>query len=133
MAHILLIEDSTAQRELFADFLREDGHTVSTAASGDEGMELLESLSPDLLVMDILMPGLDGISAVREVLRKSPDTPIILHTAYPQYQKTLGELRVNAVVVKSCDPQPLKAKIAEVLQQQSQDIRQSPAGGKAER
>jgi CheY-like chemotaxis protein len=129
MAHVLLIEDSPAQRELFAEFLREDGHVVRTAGEGKEGLALLAEAQPDILVTDILMPGMDGIEALQQALEQHEGLPVVLHTAYPQYENRLPKGTVAAVVVKSCDPAPLKAKLREIVARIDQlGVRAASAG-----
>jgi CheY-like chemotaxis protein len=81
---ILVVEDHEVNRELVEDLLTVAGFTVAAFASGEEGLAWLESHRPDLIVMDINLPGRDGLSLTRE-LKSRPDTaaiPVVALTAY---------------------------------------------------
>src|ERR1700692_1645044 len=81
---ILVVEDHDMQAKLVSFLLQEAGHTVQIAASAEEALEILRSFSPDLILMDLDLPGMDGLELMR-VLRLDPvqsTTPIIALTAY---------------------------------------------------
>ncbi|MEA5536535.1 response regulator transcription factor [Crocosphaera sp. XPORK-15E] len=80
MRTILVADDSTAQRELIAGLLIENGFSVTTAINGAEALEKLESLSPDLIILDVVMPKLNGYQTCRSI-KNDPKTghiPVIL-------------------------------------------------------
>lgn len=84
MSKILYIEDHPAQRDIMAQMLELSGYEVAVAADGIEGVEQARSWSPDLILMDLRMPRMDGFEAIRE-LRKDPSTasiPIIAISAW---------------------------------------------------
>ena len=98
MADILLIEDSATDAHAYGSVLRADGHEVRTAGSGEEGMELAQQHAPDLIIMDIVMPGVNGFQATRE-LRRSNDTasiPIIMMSTKDQEIDRIWGLRQGA-------------------------------------
>ena len=70
---ILIVEDNTNNRELFGDILTFQGYEVSVAADGQEGVDLARILMPDLILMDIQMPGMDGMTA-NDILKGNPAT-----------------------------------------------------------
>src|SRR5438477_7691407 len=116
MACILVVEDNENLRELYEQELTEEGYTVLLAASGDEALQLLSGRRPDLIVMDIAMPGKDGIQTMHEILALHRVVPIILNTAFPQYRDHYESWPANAYLVKSGDLTELKAKIQEMLE-----------------
>lgn len=80
MARILIVEDSPTDRKAIKSMLDNIGHSVSLASSGEEGVEKAKAEHPDLILMDIVMPGMNGFKATR-TLSKDPDTasiPIII-------------------------------------------------------
>jgi DNA-binding response OmpR family regulator len=81
MARILIIEDEMPMRTALADLFQAEGYRVITAADGISGLERALQDSPDLLLVDVMMPGLDGFSLCREVRRRVPLLPILLLTA----------------------------------------------------
>ena len=76
MAHILIIDDSPTERHFISKILKQTGHQVSTADSGEEGVEAAKSIHPDLILMDIVMPGMNGFQATRQI-SKTPETSTI--------------------------------------------------------
>jgi len=84
MAHVLIVEDEEDSREFVARFLQRSGHRVTPAPDGREGLRLLLTVSPDVVVTDVRMPGLDGIALI-EVMRsylRWYDLPVILLSAH---------------------------------------------------
>lgn len=77
MAHILVIDDEQQLCNAIRQFLEHDGHRVTLAANGDEGLERYRSGRPDLIITDVLMPGKDGVEVLAEIRRRDHDTPII--------------------------------------------------------
>ena len=77
MAQILILEDDNALRETLAMALTKKGHMVVSAASGDEGIEKLVGGDFDLVVIDILMPGIDGFGVLQEMKRLLPAVPTL--------------------------------------------------------
>ena len=80
MTDILVVEDNTELREILADFLRNEGYTVSTAGDGDKALALYEKYGARLLVLDIMLPGASGMRILDKV-RESSNTPVIMVSA----------------------------------------------------
>lgn len=78
--HVLLIDDSIVIRKLLRAILESDGFRVSEASSGEEALNLLPTLQPDLISMDVHMPGIDGFETTRRIMQARP-TPIVIVTA----------------------------------------------------
>lgn len=115
MALILLVEDDPNQCVLYAEELKREGHEVITAHDGKEAISQVENVRPDLVVMDISMPGMDGIEAMSRMLAKDHKLPIILNSAYATYKENFRAWSADAYVVKSSDLSELKDAIKRVL------------------
>ena len=80
MAHILIIDDSPTERHFLKSLLSGVGHDISTAESGEQGIEMAKSSKPDLILMDVVMPGMNGFQATRS-LSRAPETseiPVVM-------------------------------------------------------
>ncbi len=126
MTTILLVEDDPNQCLLYANEIRGAGYDVITARDGREALELVEKARPDLVVMDVSMPGIDGIEAMSRMLAKDHKLPIILNTAYATYRESFRSWSADAYVVKSSDLTELKDTIKKVLERRSRPA--APAG-----
>jgi two-component system OmpR family response regulator len=93
---ILLIEDDTRLSALVADRLRGEGHTAETAADGDEGLRLASSGRFDLAVVDVMLPGLDGLHVASTLRERGVTTPILMLTARDTIDDRVAGLRAGA-------------------------------------
>ncbi len=116
MAKVLIIEDEKSLRTLYEQDLRRDGHDVVSAATAKEGLEILEAERPDLIVLDIRMPGMDGLEAMGRILDRHPRLPVILNSAYSSYKDNFMSWAADAYVVKSSDTSELRARVREILE-----------------
>jgi len=121
MATILLVEDDEHQQLLFEEELKEDGYEVVVASSGQQALEVVGRVEPDLVILDIAMPGMDGIEALGRLLSRNNQLPVILHTAYATYKDNFMTWSADAYVVKSSDLSELKAEVARVLAKRQAD------------
>jgi CheY-like chemotaxis protein len=126
VAVILVVEDDPNQCLLYAKEIRGAGYDVVTARDGREALELVEKARPDLVVMDVSMPGIDGIEAMSRMLARDHKLPIILNTAYATYRESFRSWSADAYVVKSSDLTELKNTIKKVLELRSRPS--APAG-----
>ncbi len=115
MITILLVEDDKNQRLLYAQELSNDGYEVITASDGKEALEKVQEQLPDIVIMDINMPKMDGIEAMGRILSTNKTIPVIINTAYSNYKDSFMSWAADAYIVKSSDLSELKAKIKEVL------------------
>lgn len=116
MAHkILIVDDEENQRKLYAQVFEEEGYTVIEADSGRSALEKLTKEHPDLVILDICMPGMDGMEALGKMLSSDERVPIILNTAYGVYKDNFMSWAADAYVVKSADFTELKKKVKELL------------------
>jgi len=118
MSRVLLVEDEKNQRLLYQQELLEEGYEVDVVKDGREALGRIEESRPDVIVLDICMPGMDGIETLGQVLSRDNTIPVILHTAYSSYKDNFMTWSADAYVVKSSDLAELKAKLEEVLAKQ---------------
>ncbi|MBQ4244376.1 MAG: response regulator transcription factor [Clostridia bacterium] len=113
---ILVVDDDTNICELLRLYLEKDGYSVVIANDGNTAVKKFEEENPDLMILDIMLPGLDGWQVCREV-RKTSDKPIIMLTAKGEtFDKVLGfELGADDYVVKPFDAKEILARIRAVL------------------
>ncbi len=81
MAKILVIDDSLFMRMQVKDILLGAGHQVEEAANGEEGLEQAAASTPEVIILDLLMPGLSGEEVLAELRQQGIETPVIVHTA----------------------------------------------------
>ena len=115
-ATVLVVDDEPMVREVVARYLELDGLRVEQAADGTAAAEWLADHRPDLVVLDIMLPGVDGLSILRQ-LRAAGDVPVILLTARAdEIDRVLGlELGADDYVVKPFSPRELAARVRSVL------------------
>ena len=116
MSKILVIEDEKNLRLLYKQDLEQDGHEVVTAATAPDGIAMVESEHPDIVVMDIRLPGMDGLEAMAKVLEKHPKLPVVLNSAYSSYHENFMSWAADAYVVKSADTDELRTRVKELLE-----------------
>jgi len=112
---ILVVEDEEGLRLFYEEELEAEGYEVITATNGKEAIQKLEEDKPDLVVLDIVMPVMDGMEALGRILGKDRKIPIILNTSYPGYREDFMSWAADAYVTKSSDLGELKRKIKELL------------------
>ncbi len=96
-APILIIEDEESMREALRDWLTEGGYKVETAKDGEEGLEIISGHNISLVLLDLRLPGKDGISVLKEAKTIRPHLKVIIITAYPSPQTKAAALKEGAV------------------------------------
>jgi len=116
MPTILIIEDETELARVLRSYLENSGMTVFTANRGDRGLALFEQTRPDLVILDLNLPGMDGLDVARQIRRKD-DTPIIMVTARVEEADRLVGLELGAddYVTKPYSPREVVARVRAVL------------------
>lgn len=121
MKKIMLVEDDANQAILYQQELEGDGFEVIIARNGREAVELADKSKPDIVVMDISMPGMDGIEAMGRILSEHNKLPVILNTAYSSYKDNFLSWSADAYVIKSSDLTELKQTINKLLEKKAQE------------
>jgi len=113
---VLVVDDETKIREIVRSYLEREGFEVAEAHDGDAALKIVRDWQPDLVVLDVMMPGTDGIEALRR-LRTTSEIPVILLTARSDEVDTLVGLSVGAddYITKPFRPRELVARIKTVL------------------
>jgi len=114
---ILVIDDELFVRELLQEFLIKEGYKGYVAESGEKGINLIRATPVEIALIDLKMPGMDGISALKEIKKIAPDTIAIILTGYPTIESSIEALRSGAYdyVVKPFKLNDLKNTIARAL------------------
>ena len=128
MSRVLVVEDDKDIAELIAHYLQKAGHTVETVATGTAGLKRAKEAAPDLILLDLMLPGMDGLM-VCQTLRSDPGTaaiPIIMLTARGEEGDRIAGLELGAddYVTKPFSPGELTARVAALLRRV-----QRPAAG----
>jgi DNA-binding response OmpR family regulator len=115
--HILIIDDEAGLRQTLARILQRAGFEVTTAASGLEGLGLLDQHPFDLLYLDIRMPDMNGLDVLKAIHERFPDLPVILFTAQPDLNSAVEALRRGATdyLLKPLKPQTVIDRTKTVL------------------
>ncbi len=115
--HILVVDDDREIRRLLGDYLARNGYRVSTAADGNEMRHLLGHSKPDLVVLDVMLPGTDGLELCRELRSQNAATPVIMLTARDEeMDRVIGlEMGADDYLAKPFNPRELLARIKSVL------------------
>ena len=97
MAKVLMVDDSRTSRKLLRSILEEGGHeVVGEAVNGQEGVQQFQALKPELVTMDITMPEMDGISAVKEIKKVDPNAKIVMCSAMGQQAMVIEAIQAGA-------------------------------------
>jgi DNA-binding response OmpR family regulator len=112
---ILVVDDERNLRLLYEKELRDEGYQVALAPDARAAMDYLSRTRPHLIVLDIKMPGMDGLEALGRILSKDNTIPVILNSAYSSYRDSFMSWSADAYLTKSSDTTELKAKIRELL------------------
>jgi len=113
---IMVVDDEDNIRLLYKEELEEEGYKIAAAASGEEALEILSKVNPDLIVMDIKMPGMSGVETLIKVKEIDKNIPVILCSAYGDYKQDFTTWASDAYVVKAASLDELKRSIIEVLE-----------------
>lgn len=112
---ILVIDDDAGMRELLDAELKDAGYEVTTSETAFDGLALLQKKHFDLVVLDIKMPGMDGIEALGRIIGVERGLPVVIHSAFSHYKDNYLTWSASAYVIKSGDFSKLKETIKTLL------------------
>jgi len=114
-ARLLVVDDEENIRFLFKEELEEEGYSVAVASNGLEALEKIKKSIFDLVILDIKMPGMNGIEALNEIKNMNKNLPVILCSAYGEFKQDFSSWASDGYVVKSADTKELKQTIQGLL------------------
>lgn len=127
---ILLIDDEEVLLETVSDDLKEVGYQVTTASSGEEGLDTFKNNSHDLVIVDLKMEGMDGLEVSRNIKNLNPKTPVMILTGYGSMESAIEALRLNIddYIIKPVNRDDLFQKVTSCLdkKKQSQTLNPKP-------
>lgn len=112
---IMVVDDEESIRFLYEEELKDEGYYVVSYPDALSAIDDFDKQKPDLVLLDISMPKMSGLDALRILKDKSSNTPIIMSTAYSHYKQDFSAWIADAYIVKSPDMTELKEKIKELL------------------
>jgi DNA-binding response OmpR family regulator len=115
MKKVLIVDDEPHLRLLYETDIRRAGFETMTAANAEQGLEYVETMRPDLVILDIRMAGMDGVEALQRILDRDNTIPVILNTAYSSYRENFLTWAADAYVTKSSDTTELIETVKELL------------------
>ena len=115
MKKVLVVDDEENIRFLYKEELEEAGYQVTVAATAEDAMEKIKLDKPDVITLDIKMPGMDGIEFMRILKEEKSDIPVILCSAFGRFKQDFRVWASDAYVVKSADLRELKSTIKDIL------------------
>lgn len=118
MKKILVADDEMSIRLLYSEELKAEGYEVYLAANGREAIEIVEKIPLDFVILDLKMPEMDGIEALRQIKERHPDLPVIFSTAYGEYKQDFATWASDEYLVKSSDLEDLKAVVKRYLKEE---------------
>ena len=124
---ILVVDDDANICELLRLYLTKEGYQVTTAGDGEEGLEKFNQIKPDMVLLDVMMPRMDGLEVCRRI-RKAGNTPVMMLTAKGEtFDKVLGlELGADDYMVKPFDFRELNARIKVLLKRNTEQTAPEP-------
>lgn len=115
MKKILVVDDEESIRFLYKEELEEEGFIVELAQNGKEALDKLPFFKPDLITLDIKMPVMDGIEALKRIREMERHLPVVLCSAYGEYKQDFTTWASDAYIVKCADLTELKVTIRRLL------------------
>lgn len=115
MKTVLVADDELSIRKLYQRELQREGYNVLFATNAQEAIQKTRDDSPDLVIMDIRMPGMDGLEAMGRILEENNQIPVVINTAYSAYKDSFLSWCADAYVTKSSDLTELKDTIRNIL------------------
>lgn len=116
MPRILVVDDEKRLRDLYREELKRHGYEVVCASSGPEAVDAVRQGDMDVVLLDVAMPGMDGIEALQRILRVDDQLPVILHTSYGSYKGDFTTWAAEDYITKPADLGELVQTIERALE-----------------
>ena len=116
---ILIVDNEENIRILYEQELLEEGYQIMLAGDGKECLDMIKTELPDLIILDIRMPRMDGLEAIGKIIELKKNIPIIINTAYSNYKDDFMSWAADAYIVKSPNLETMKSTIKEVLEKKN--------------
>jgi DNA-binding response OmpR family regulator len=126
-SNILVVDDEPVARQSLTDILRLEGHNVASAPNGQAAVEFVRTHPMDLMIVDLRMPGMDGLEVIQVVNQISPETEVILLTAFGSTETAIQalRLRIHDYLLKPASPSQVLASVKKGLARHAQRSRVS--------
>jgi DNA-binding NtrC family response regulator len=117
---VLVVDDDPDIREVLQDRLESLQYHVLTAASGEAGLELIEKQNPQVILLDVQMPGMDGLEVLREIRRRGIDVPVLMITAYATIERAVQAMKEGAYdfIPKPFEPEHIALTVEKALERE---------------
>ena len=115
MKKILLVDDETSIHILYREEFEDEGYEVHSAMNGEEALDMVNTIKPDLVILDINMPGMSGLDTLRRIKEDNSSLPVILNSAYPEFKQDLTSWASDEYIVKSSNQDDLKPTVRRYL------------------
>jgi DNA-binding response OmpR family regulator len=112
---VLVVDDEEGILFLYREEIEDEGFAVDVAHNGEQALESFKGAPPDLVILDINMPGMNGIEVLRQMKAINSELPVILSSAYPEYKEDFGVWASEEYIVKSANTDELKAAVHKYL------------------
>jgi CheY-like chemotaxis protein len=122
MATILVVDDDPHPRLLYQEYLSDMGYNTLVAASGPEAIVIVRDTPVDVVVLDMAMPGMDGVEVLNKILDMNNRLPVILNTAYGSYKDDFMTWAAEAYVTKSGNLSELRTQIELALKKRGLEV-----------
>lgn len=119
---ILVIDDEENIRILYSEELQDEGYDVIVASNAEEADIKIKESNPDLITLDIRMPGTNGIDFLRKLRERDKNIPIVMCSAYSDYKQDFRTWASEAYVIKSSDMVELKSTIREIFEKREKGV-----------
>lgn len=130
-SNILVVDDEPVARQSLSDILKLEGYVVSSVANGQAAVEHVRTHAVDLMIVDLKMPGMDGLEVIQVVNQTSPETEIVLLTAHGSIESAMQalRLRIHDYLLKPASPPQILASIKKGLSRRTSKSRVSAVAG----
>jgi two-component system response regulator (stage 0 sporulation protein F) len=115
---VLIVDDEESSRFFYSEELRTEGYDPIQAKNGKEAIRMLKDIKPDVIVLEIVMPVMDGMETLGRIIGHHKDIPIILHSSYSHHRENFMRWAADAYVTKSSDSGELKETMRNLLERE---------------